>query len=173
MATATMKSYGLAPKTLLAKEVNFLSDTIKGMLLTSGYTVDQDTHDYLDDVAAGSNEVSGTGYTAGGQALANKSVTYTVGTNTGKIDAEPFPCSARAGGVKLGPKPSARPPVRGPRLQGGVAAHGRCAPGTAAPRGSATSVRSAVELSRVSSATDPDRQMLGLVLDNCVCLGEA
>jgi hypothetical protein len=85
MATGTMKWFGLAPKTLLAKEVDFLDDEIKGMLTTVTYVPDQDAHDYKDDVT---NEVTGTGYTAGGQALANKTVTYTAGTNVGKIDAD-------------------------------------------------------------------------------------
>ena len=90
MATGTMKWFGLAPKTLLAKEVDFLNDTIKGMLTTVTYVPDQDAHDYKSDVT---NEVSGTGYTAGGATLANKTVTYTAGTNVGK--AEPFPRSRR------------------------------------------------------------------------------
>ena len=36
------------------------------MLVTSTYSPNKDTHDYRDDVT---NEVSGTGYTAGGQAV--------------------------------------------------------------------------------------------------------
>jgi len=55
------------------------------MLLSSAYTPNQDSHDYLDDVVA--NEVTGTGYTAGGQALASKTVTYDAATNTTKFDA--------------------------------------------------------------------------------------
>jgi hypothetical protein len=80
-----MKWFGLAPKTLLAKEVDFLDDTIKGMLTTVTYVPDQDADEYKDDVT---NEVTGTGYTAGGMTLANKTVTYTSGTNVGKIDAD-------------------------------------------------------------------------------------
>jgi septal ring-binding cell division protein DamX len=52
--------------------LNLSGDTIKVMLVTSGYTPNVDTHDYRDDVT---NEVSGTGYTAGGATLANKTVT--------------------------------------------------------------------------------------------------
>jgi hypothetical protein len=85
LATGTVKWFGLAPKTLLAKEVDFLNDTIKGMLTTVTYVPDQDAHDYKSDVT---NEVTGTNYTAGGATLANKTVTYTSGTNTGKIDAD-------------------------------------------------------------------------------------
>jgi hypothetical protein len=39
------------------------ADTFKVMLVTSSYTPNKDTHDKRDDVT---NEVSGTGYTAGG-----------------------------------------------------------------------------------------------------------
>lgn len=43
--------------------IDFDTDTFKVMLVTSSYTADKDTHDKRDDVT---NEVSGTGYTAGG-----------------------------------------------------------------------------------------------------------
>src|SRR5215207_1285547 len=61
------------------------------MLTTVTYVPDQDAHDYKSDVT---NEVTGTGYTAGGMALANKTVTYTSGTNVGKIDADDLVWSA-------------------------------------------------------------------------------
>ena len=37
-------------------------------LVTAAYTFDQNTHEFFDDIT---NEVSGTGYTAGGNAVAN------------------------------------------------------------------------------------------------------
>lgn len=67
------------------KEVDWDTDTIKVMLLTSSASPDQDTHDYIDDLNA--NEVSGTGYTAGGATLASKTIGYTAGTNVTKFDA--------------------------------------------------------------------------------------
>lgn len=79
------KVYGNALKAAFNKEVDYDTDTIKVMLLTSAYTPNQDSHDYLDDVVA--NEVTGTGYTAGGAALASKTVTYDAATNTLKFDA--------------------------------------------------------------------------------------
>lgn len=79
------KVYGNALKAAFNKEIDFDSDTIKVMLLSSAYTPNQDSHDYLDDVVA--NEVTGTGYTAGGAALASKTVTYDAATNTVKFDA--------------------------------------------------------------------------------------
>lgn len=84
MATFTGKFYGLFFKSLLNKEVDFDSDTIKIMLCTNSYTFDQDTHQYKSSIT---NEVSGTGYTAGGQALTSVTVTYDTSTNVIKLDA--------------------------------------------------------------------------------------
>jgi hypothetical protein len=80
----TAKLYGSFPAKLANKEINWSSDTIKVALCTSTYTPDQDVHDYFNDVT---NEVTGTGYTAGGATLASKTVTYTAGTNTQTFDA--------------------------------------------------------------------------------------
>jgi len=60
------------------------TDTIKVALVTSSYTPNQDTHDFFDDVT---NEVSGTGYTAGGATLASKTVTVDTTDNEGVFDA--------------------------------------------------------------------------------------
>ena len=77
------KFYGLAFKSAFNKEIDFDSDSIKVMLCTSSYVPDQDTHQYKSSVT---NEVTGTGYTAGGEALASASLTYTAGTNVLKLD---------------------------------------------------------------------------------------
>ena len=45
--------------------IDFDTNSFKAMLVTSAYTPNKDTHDKRDDVT---NEVSGTGYTAGGVA---------------------------------------------------------------------------------------------------------
>ena len=79
------KVYGNAIKAAFNKEIDWDSDTIRVALLSSAYTPNQDGHDYYDDVVA--NEVSGTGYTAGGAALTSKTATYDAGTNTVKFDA--------------------------------------------------------------------------------------
>jgi len=79
------KLYGNFLLKALNKEVDFDSDTIKVALLTSSYTPNQDTHDYFNDVSA--NEVTGTGYTAGGNTLASKTATYDSGTNVIVLDA--------------------------------------------------------------------------------------
>ena len=61
------------------------TDTIKMMLVTSTYSPNQDTHTKRSDVT---NEVVGTGYTAGGVTLANKTVTVDNTGNTGVFDAD-------------------------------------------------------------------------------------
>lgn len=61
------------------------TDTIKVALVTSSYTPDQDAHDFFNDVT---NEVSATGYTAGGATLANKAVTQDNTDNEGVFDAD-------------------------------------------------------------------------------------
>jgi hypothetical protein len=58
-----------------APNMDYLSDDIRHMLVSSSYTPDLGAHDFLDDVVA--NEISGTGYTAGGFTLASKTLTKT------------------------------------------------------------------------------------------------
>lgn len=58
-----------------APNIDYLSDTIKVGLVTSAYSPNQATHDFWNDVVA--NEISGTGYTAGGATLASKTLTVT------------------------------------------------------------------------------------------------
>ena len=79
------KLYGNFLLKALNKEVDYDTDTIKVALLTSSYTPDQDAHDYFNDVST--YEVSGTGYTAGGNTLASKTATYDSGTNVIVLDA--------------------------------------------------------------------------------------
>lgn len=76
--------YGKVFTAAFNAEIDLDTDTIKVALATSSYTPAQDTHDYFNDVT---NEVTGTGYSAGGATLASKAVTYTGGTNTFAFDA--------------------------------------------------------------------------------------
>lgn len=55
-----------------ARRVDWLSDTIKVMLCTSTYTPSQTTHAYKSSIT---NEVTGTGYTAGGATLGSPTAT--------------------------------------------------------------------------------------------------
>lgn len=81
------KLYGQFLQQALNKEIDWDTDTIKVALLTNSYTPDQDAHNYFDDVST--FEVSGaTGYTAGGNTLANKTNTYNASTNVIVLDAD-------------------------------------------------------------------------------------
>lgn len=77
------KYYGLFFTSAFTKKVDLSADTIKVMLCTSSYTPDQDTHQYKSSVT---NEVTGTGYTAGGATLGSPALAYTSGTNTLAFD---------------------------------------------------------------------------------------
>lgn len=79
------KLYGSFLVKALNKEVDYDTDTIKIALVSSAYTPNQDAHDYWDDVST--NEVSGTGYTAGGATLTSKTVSYDSGSNVIVLDA--------------------------------------------------------------------------------------
>lgn len=73
--------YGKGHANLLGGEVSgdtfaidFLSDTIKMALASASYTPNLDTHEVFSDMT---NEVSGTGYSAGGATLGSKTIIYT------------------------------------------------------------------------------------------------
>lgn len=68
-----------------ARRVDWANDTIKVALVKSAYTPDQDNHDFWNDVSA--NEITGTGYTAGGKTLSEKTLAYDEATNTIRLDA--------------------------------------------------------------------------------------
>jgi hypothetical protein len=70
----TAKVYNLAVTSLANKEVDWGTDVIKVMLTTSSYTPSQTTHQYKSSVT---NEVTGTGYTAGGATLTSKTEAFT------------------------------------------------------------------------------------------------
>lgn len=69
--------YGKSLLSMASKLANLGSDALKVMLTTSAYTPNADTHQFQSDVT---NEITGTGYTAGGAALAGVTLTYD-GTN--------------------------------------------------------------------------------------------
>ena len=66
---------------LLAGSIDFDANTFKVMLVTSAYVADPD-HDYRSSIT---NEVVGTGYTAGGAALGTVTVTQDNTANRAKI----------------------------------------------------------------------------------------
>jgi hypothetical protein len=77
--TVTADWYGLGLKSVAHKEASWTGDTVKVLLCTNSYTPNLDTHQYRSDLT---NEVSGTGYTAGGVTLASKTATYASKTLT-------------------------------------------------------------------------------------------
>lgn len=78
----TWNWYGAGLLAAVTGTIDLNTDTFKIMLTTSTYTPVKDTHDFRDDVT---NEVSGTGYTAGGATLAGVSVTYDAATDQVQI----------------------------------------------------------------------------------------
>ena len=73
--SVTAYLYSKCPYNLLKKLISDLSSgstALKVMLTTSAYTPDQESHDFKDDIT---NEITGTGYTAGGAEITSKSVT--------------------------------------------------------------------------------------------------
>lgn len=77
--------YNSFKKKIMDGSIDLDTDTIKVALVTSSYTPDQDVHDFFDDIT---NEVTGTGYSAGGAALANKVCSADNTDNEGVFDAD-------------------------------------------------------------------------------------
>lgn len=77
--------FGQALSKALNKEISWPNDNIKVALVSDSWTPSQDTNSYWGDVS--SNEVSGTGYVAGGATLASKTMTYDGATNKTKLSA--------------------------------------------------------------------------------------
>ena len=84
---------------LMEAGFNFIEgeDTIKIILVTSGYTPDQDAHDFYDDVT---NELSTQyGYTSGGATLTTKTVTQDDTDDEGVFDADDVTWNASGGSI--------------------------------------------------------------------------
>ena len=76
--------YNSTKKKTMDADIDFAADTIKVALVTSTYTPNQDTHEFFDDIT---NEITGTGYTAGGATLGSKTVTQDNANNKSVFDA--------------------------------------------------------------------------------------
>ena len=77
--------YNRAKYNLAKKLMDLSGDTIKVMLLNNSHTFNAD-HNVPGDINA--NEISGTGYSTGGAALANKTVTQDDTNDLMKFDAD-------------------------------------------------------------------------------------
>jgi hypothetical protein len=82
----TSKWYGVPIKNQYdgTAVIDFDTDTMKAALTTSSYSPAQDTDDFFNDVT---NEISGTGYTAGGATLGTTDVTYDTTSNETRLTA--------------------------------------------------------------------------------------
>ena len=90
-----------AAKTAPTGAVVGTTDTLKLMVCTNSYVPDKDAHQFKSDVT---NEISGTGYTAGGQVLTPVTVSYDASTNSAVFDApdviwNPITCTGARIGV--------------------------------------------------------------------------
>jgi len=74
---ASIEIYANFVENLASGTVNWLGDTVKVALVGSSYTPNKHTHGWND---VSTHEVSGTGYTAGGATLNNKSMTHNAST---------------------------------------------------------------------------------------------
>lgn len=82
MAISFYNSY---KKNVLDGTIDLVNDTIKMMIVTSSYTPNVDSHNFIDDVST--NEVSASGtYSAGGVTLASKTTTQDDTDNEGVFD---------------------------------------------------------------------------------------
>lgn len=77
--------YDNAKKNLWNGTIDLDTNTIKCALVTSSYTPSQASHEFFSDIT---NEVTGTGYTAGGQALTTKVVSADTSNHRGKFTAD-------------------------------------------------------------------------------------
>jgi hypothetical protein len=86
----TAKVFGKAIASIMNKEVDWDTDTIKCALFTDAHAPDQDTDQYYDvEIAAATPYVevaNGDGYTTGGVTLSNKTSSYTAGTDVYMFD---------------------------------------------------------------------------------------
>jgi len=84
MANAIYNSF---KRDIMNGSIDLDTDTIKLMLVTSTYVPNIDTHTKRSDIT---NEVIGTGYTAGGVTLTNKTVTVNNTTDRGVFTVDPI-----------------------------------------------------------------------------------
>lgn len=97
----TFAWYGEGLAHALKGDLDCVTDTLKMSLHTSTYTPSQDNDDYHNDAT---NEITGTGYTAGGVTLASKAVVHDDTNNRVELDFDnpSWGPGATLSGVKYG-----------------------------------------------------------------------
>jgi hypothetical protein len=81
---ATANWYNNAILKIFNKEISWLNDTIRVMLVTNGYIPDKNNHQFKSQVIG---EAVGTGYTAGGATLTSKTANVDNLTSVFTLDA--------------------------------------------------------------------------------------
>lgn len=76
--------YGATAQKIAGKQIDLVNDEVKVMLVSSAYSPNVDSHAVKSDVT---NEISGTGYTAGGAVLSGKTFTQNTADNKWTWDA--------------------------------------------------------------------------------------
>lgn len=79
-------TYNPAKVSFAKGEIDWVSDTVRAVLLTNAYTPNQDTDQYWSDISA--NEFSGGSYSAGGISLTNKAVTQDNTNDRAVLDSD-------------------------------------------------------------------------------------
>jgi len=77
--------YNNFKKNIMNGNIDLDTDDIKVALVTSSYTPNQDTHEDFADITG---ESTGTGYTAGGETIANTTVTTDTGDDEGVFNGD-------------------------------------------------------------------------------------
>jgi hypothetical protein len=86
LAVVTGSLYGLTAQKMIdgSTPIVWTTASLKVALTTSTYTPNQDTHHFFSDIT---NEITGTGYTAGGATLTSPTTTYDTASDQIRLDA--------------------------------------------------------------------------------------
>lgn len=86
LAAVTGSLYGLTAQKMIdgSTPIVWTTASLKVALTTSTYTPNQDTHHFFSDIT---NEITGTGYTAGGATLTSPTTTYDSASDQIRLDA--------------------------------------------------------------------------------------
>jgi hypothetical protein len=86
LAVVTGSLYGLTAQKMIdgSTPIVWTTASLKVALTTSTYTPNQDTHHFFSDIT---NEITGTGYTAGGATLGSPTTTYDTASDQIRLDA--------------------------------------------------------------------------------------
>jgi len=92
MATVETKWFTKGGKNLVESEVGWVASALNVILMKGGFVFDQDGPENYADLSA--NEATGTGYTAGGVVIANRSVVIDPASNETRLLGDPVQWTA-------------------------------------------------------------------------------